>query len=209
MAYVYRHIREDKNEPFYIGIGSDNGFYRAKATSKRSSIWQKVASKTPYRIEIMLCDLTYDEARQKEKEFIALYGRKNTNTGTLVNLTDGGEGNIGFVPTSDSIIKMKEASARRILTPELRAKFATNKNKIQSQETKDKIAKAHIGIKPNEATRKKLSDFHKTKTLSEEHKKSISDAMKGRKYSDETIKRMSIAASNRKIINGHWVKKTI
>jgi hypothetical protein len=25
MAYLYRHIRHDKNEPFYIGIGSDNG----------------------------------------------------------------------------------------------------------------------------------------------------------------------------------------
>lgn len=25
MAYVYRHIRLDKNEPFYIGIGKDEG----------------------------------------------------------------------------------------------------------------------------------------------------------------------------------------
>jgi hypothetical protein len=29
MAYVYRHIRLDKNEPFYIGIGSDSSFARA------------------------------------------------------------------------------------------------------------------------------------------------------------------------------------
>ena len=29
MAYVYRHIRLDKNEPFYIGIGSDKEYKRA------------------------------------------------------------------------------------------------------------------------------------------------------------------------------------
>ena len=29
MAYIYRHIRLDKNEPFYIGIGSDKDYKRA------------------------------------------------------------------------------------------------------------------------------------------------------------------------------------
>ena len=43
MAYVYRHIRVDKNEPFYIGIGKDDGyeFKRAyyKSIEKRNKIW--------------------------------------------------------------------------------------------------------------------------------------------------------------------------
>ena len=30
MAYVYRHIRLDKNEPFYIGIGSDANYSRSR-----------------------------------------------------------------------------------------------------------------------------------------------------------------------------------
>ena len=35
MAYIYRHIRLDKNEPFYIGIGSDvEGKYK-RANRKR------------------------------------------------------------------------------------------------------------------------------------------------------------------------------
>ena len=34
MAYVYRHIRLDKNEPFYIGIGSDKTYKRANARYK-------------------------------------------------------------------------------------------------------------------------------------------------------------------------------
>jgi hypothetical protein len=42
MAYVYRHIRLDKNEPFYIGIGKDDysSFKRAYHTgNKRNKIW--------------------------------------------------------------------------------------------------------------------------------------------------------------------------
>lgn len=35
MAYVYRHIRLDKNQPFYIGIGSDTDgrYHRANSNS--------------------------------------------------------------------------------------------------------------------------------------------------------------------------------
>jgi hypothetical protein len=38
MAYIYRHIRLDKNEPFYIGIGSDDkGKYNISSNlSKRN-----------------------------------------------------------------------------------------------------------------------------------------------------------------------------
>ena len=41
MAYVYRHIRLDTNQPFYIGIGSDKNYFRAnqKTSSKRNSYW--------------------------------------------------------------------------------------------------------------------------------------------------------------------------
>lgn len=36
MAYVYRHIRDDKNEVFYIGIGLTNSYKRAKTTVSRN-----------------------------------------------------------------------------------------------------------------------------------------------------------------------------
>ena len=92
MAYLYRHIRLDKNEPFYIGIGSDNTYYRANSKKGRSDFWHKMANLSEYRVEIMLDGLTYDEAKEKEREFIALYGRRNLNKGILCNLTDGGDG---------------------------------------------------------------------------------------------------------------------
>jgi hypothetical protein len=38
MAYLYRHIRLDKNEPFYIGIGSDKQYKRAYNKIKLSKL---------------------------------------------------------------------------------------------------------------------------------------------------------------------------
>ena len=94
MAIVYRHIRLDKNEPFYIGIGKD--VKRAYSKHSRSTFWKKIVSKTDYEVEILFDDLTWDEACDKEKEFIKLYGRKDIGTGILANMTDGGEGMIGY-----------------------------------------------------------------------------------------------------------------
>ena len=110
--YLYRHIRLDTNQPFYIGIGTKFEFYsksnkkyysRAFATSKRGNIWNKIVNKTLYEVEIMLESDDYQFIKQKEIEFIKLYGRKNLGTGCLSNLTNGGEGTLGSKPK----IKMK------------------------------------------------------------------------------------------------------
>lgn len=93
MAYVYRHIRQDKNIPFYIGVGlSDDNYFRAyqKSKTKRSKYWHNI-SKNGYDVEILMDGLTKEEAFEKEKEFIKIYGRSNNRTGILCNLTDGGE----------------------------------------------------------------------------------------------------------------------
>jgi hypothetical protein len=93
MAYLYRHIRLDINEPFYIGIGSDSDNYRrAHEKSRRNIHWKRIIDKSSYEIEIIMDDLTWKNACEKEKEFISLYGRVDLNNGTLCNHTDGGEG---------------------------------------------------------------------------------------------------------------------
>ena len=99
--YVYRHIRLDTNEPFYIGIGTSANeksigsyfryFRRAYSNSKRNNFWKRVVAKTFYEVEILLESEDYEFIKQKEIEFITLYGRRDLNKGTLVNLTDGGD----------------------------------------------------------------------------------------------------------------------
>jgi len=108
MAYLYRHIRLDKNEPFYIGIGSDTDCKRAYNKKGRSYSWKDIAYKIPYEVEIILDDLSWEEACEKEIEFIKLYGRKDLNLGTLVNMTDGGEGQFGRKINEQTRTKMSK-----------------------------------------------------------------------------------------------------
>lgn len=97
MAYVYRHIREDKQEPFYIGIGGDSDYKRASTNLGRNKYWQNVAKKTNWYFEILTDDISWEFACQKEKEFISIYKRKRDG-GVLCNLTLGGEGQLGMTP---------------------------------------------------------------------------------------------------------------
>jgi hypothetical protein len=87
---VYRHVRLNKNIPFYIGIGRDpNRPYNKK---ERSIFWKSIINKTEYNTEILFENLTKEQAIDKEVEFIELYGRVDLKTGTLCNMTCGGEG---------------------------------------------------------------------------------------------------------------------
>jgi len=103
--YLYRHIRLDKNEPFYIGIGKiykkylsehyGNGqrYKRAWDFAQRSDLWKKVFSKCNknIRVEILFESSDRNFIKQKEIEFVSLYGRINLKTGILTNLTPGGD----------------------------------------------------------------------------------------------------------------------
>jgi hypothetical protein len=151
---VYRHIRLDKNEPFYIGIGTDEK--RAYRKSGRNKYWKNIISKTDYEVQILFYDLTKEEAVDKEKELIMLYGRKDLGFGTLVNMTDGGDGT--FNKNNESKVKISMALSGRERT----------------QEHKDNISKSRIGIEPwNKG--KKIG----TRTLTQEHKDNISKSRIG------------------------------
>lgn len=108
MPILYRHIRTDKQEVFYIGIGENES--RAYNKKNRTRVWKNTANKG-YETEILFEDLTWEQAAEKEKEFIALYGRKDLGLGTLVNLTDGGEGTIGYRHTEEAKEKNRIAAS--------------------------------------------------------------------------------------------------
>lgn len=89
--YLYRHIRPDTNQVFYVGIGREDT-NRAWQISKRNSCWNKIVAKNDRKfiVEILLEELSWELANQKEIEFIKLYGRIDLKTGTLANLHEGG-----------------------------------------------------------------------------------------------------------------------
>ncbi len=133
MAYLYRHIRLDKNEPFYIGIGSDNRYRRANERARRSTHWKNIVAKSLYQVDILFDNLTWENAYKKEIEFIELYGRKDIGTGTLVNLTGGGDGAYKTNPSKETRLKLS-----------LKAK-----GKIYKESTKNKISETLKSIYKN------------------------------------------------------------
>jgi hypothetical protein len=108
-AYVYVHKRLDKNCIFYVGIGSSSNHKRAYQTDKRNDYWTRIYNLTDIEVEVLFEGLTWEVANYYEKYLIATYGRVNKGTGTLVNMTDGGDGVRGWVITEDGRKRMSNA----------------------------------------------------------------------------------------------------
>jgi hypothetical protein len=183
--YVYRHIRMDKDEPFYIGIGKKpNHFENIKqeysrafkmSPSARSIVWNRIAKKIAYNIqvEILFESPDYQEITVKEKEFIALYGRVDLGIGPLVNLTDGGDGTPHHFMRDDVRVKIIKSNTGRKHTEEARRKMH-----IAQLGNKKWIGKKH-----SEATKAKLSAIKKGKKANIEGVKKMALTKIGNKYS--------------------------
>lgn len=159
MAVVYKHIRLDTNEIFYVGIGKDEK--RAyQIHNRRNSYWKNIVNKTDYKIEITHQDICYEEACAIEKYLIYFYGRANLNQGTLCNLTDGGEGCLGLV-----------------VSEKTREKFRGSNNymfgKTHSKEVKERMIKIITEKMQDEKVRKKISDKAKGRKVSDKHKEKL------------------------------------
>ena len=100
--YVYRHIRLDTGETFYIGIGKvptfrkkelqfNSHYSRAFERSKRSTFWKSIVAKTKYNVEIIFESDDLDLIKDTEIELIKIFGRRDLGLGSLVNHTDGGD----------------------------------------------------------------------------------------------------------------------
>ncbi len=135
--FVYRHVRLDTNQIFYIGIGKKNTnslinsikseYSRAFTKNGRGKNWNLIKNKTDYKVEIVFETNDYQELLNKERELIRLYGREDLKTGLLTNLTSGGQG------TNE-------------LSPEARAKISKRLLGIKrSEETKNKLRVLYLG----------------------------------------------------------------
>ena len=192
MAYVYRHIRLDTNMPFYIGISNTNDEYkRAYSTYYRSTQWKRITNKSKFEVEILIEELTWEEAQVKEREFISLYGRRDLKTGTLCNLTNGGEGFDGY--------KLSDAARQKMSKSQ---KGNTNwKNRVVTDEMRRRISLANTGKKRTEEQK-----LYKRLKYS-----GVNSANYGQKYSEERKRKISESKYKRPIlqydIDGNFIKE--
>lgn len=140
--YLYRWIRVDKNQPFYIGIGTvplkainspelTFRYCRAFSNYNRTEYFLSIKKKSECFVEIMIETDDYEFIKQKEMEFIKLYGRKDKKTGILSNMSDGGDGNKGTVVSDKTRQLMSQAQKGNVKQGSIKALLDSNISKTK------------------------------------------------------------------------------
>ena len=172
---MYRHVRLDKNVPFYVGIGTIKRPYSKKG---RNKYWNNIVkfNEGVYEVDILFEDLSWEHASEKEIEFISLYGRKDLKEGTLCNLTNGGDGSGGLLVSDFTKKKHSESwhsiSEERKLEIKLKISNSVNANynSVPTEIKKERQNKRNESLKQywNEISENDL----------QEHKERASNARK-------------------------------
>lgn len=171
--YVYMHVKCSDGVPFYVGKGKNK---RYSNHFDRNVFWKRTAKKYGVKVIIYRDGLQEWAAFELEQDIIALHGRRNIGTGSLCNLSDGGEGQSGYIPSHESNKKRSEKLKGRVL----------------SESHKKKIGDKNRRRKLTEDTKKKLSDSRKGRFAGENH------PLFGVKKSKESIEK-TVASLRKKI----------
>lgn len=170
--YVYRHRRLDTNEIFYVGIGKGRK-YRAFDKIRRNDFWKNIITKSEYEINIVADYLDRESACELEELLIKEYGRRDLGLGTLVNLTDGGDGGTNWSQEmKDRISKSltgRKQSKETIYKRSIKLKETWKSEELRElkrQQTNDLIKRGIINQKGKVSKKKgiKLSEEVKRKT---------------------------------------------
>jgi hypothetical protein len=195
--YVYELRHPETNNVYYVGKGNSrrsryndhvNEAYRLidgrkvqnniRAGKTRKLIEQGLA---PLFVKVFET-LNENTAFEKEIELILHYGRININTGTLSNLTEGGEGVSGWEHTDEAKAKISKAHTGRKM----------------SEKQKQQLSEIHTGMKHTEQTKQKISISSKARIHSDETKDKMSQSHTGLTHSDKTKDKMSKSKSGTK-----------
>jgi hypothetical protein len=136
-VYVYRDPRPlKKDQPVYVGKGTGDRDISHWSKGSHNKPFQDFISHLKQRGLVALCERVFEteveaEAFAKEIELIALYGRRNTGTGTLFNLTDGGEGASGTIRTKAHKEVDRLHALHHWQDPEYRAKIVASQLAVQ------------------------------------------------------------------------------
>lgn len=137
-VYVYRDPRPlKKDQPVYVGKGTGDRDISHWSKGSHNKPFQDFISHLKQRGLVARCERVFEtkveaEAFAKEIELIVLYGRRNTNTGTLFNLTDGGEGVSGMRKTDEQKAVDGRFSKEHWQDPEYREKVIAAQKAVQS-----------------------------------------------------------------------------
>jgi len=169
--YVYAYLRKSDDTPYYIGKGKDNRYKR-----KHSVSVPKDRSKIVF-LETCLSDVG---ACAIERRMIQWYGRKDLNTGILLNQTDGGDGTSGCLQSEENKRKQSERMKGIPKTETAKKKMSDAKKGIPCSEKLKRInSLVHSGKIVSSEIRSRISNSHKNLPKSDQHRLNISKSKKG------------------------------
>jgi len=217
--YIYDELNFNY-EPFYIGKGKKRRYknHLCLRSNMENYFYHKLNKiiNEGFEPEIIIIrdNLTELEAFEYEKEIIKKIGKIVNNTGSLTNLTDGGEGSSGRICCNETKIKisqankgdrngmfhkvhpMKDKSFNEFFGEEkskkLKKKISNNANppnkgQKMSKEFCDKVSESiNNWYKNNEDVKKRISE-----TLKKRYENKENHPMFGKKASENTKKKLS------------------
>lgn len=194
--FIYRHIRLDKNVPFYIGQGVHRKgantdyikYYRAFDNKTRNNIWKRITDKTKFRTEIILDNLSLEDVHKKEIYFIKLYGRIIYKNGTLANMSEGGE---------------KTALGNKLTLEQIEKITSKTRGRKRSKEFCERLSRLNTGKKASPETRLKLSIVHKGLNSKEKH------PMWNKHHSEESKLKISLSKIGKNTGDKHVNSKKV
>ena len=205
--YVYSYESPNTGVPFYIGKGKGNRHIYHLLEAKKehtadknkhkiSKIKKILASGKEPVINIVMGNMTEEDAFELEEFLIQEIGRADIGLGTLTNLSDGGEGGKGIdhkgeknpmygkegywknkSHSKETKLKIAIAQKGRVFSEEHKEKM----RKPKSEEGRNAIRKARLEsqYKPSEETKLKTSLSLKGRVITDEHRAKISASNAG------------------------------
>ena len=183
--YVYCYYDPSRNnEPIYVGYGHGKRWANHLTRKDTHPLTQRLQKMKREGINptvnFIAEHISYEEAVKIEIQQIEKLGRKDLMRGTLLNLTNGGEGVQGLKHSAEAKQKMSLSKKGKPWSEQARAAImSARKPKIKS----DQNIQEHT--------------FTKGKKFSDTHCENISRVTRGKAKSPETRKKLSLAMKTR------------
>lgn len=188
-VYVYLDPRPGKGlQPIYVGKGTvdlDRASYHWERRCVNPFLQRvldkiRAAGLVP-QITIAAYMEDEEEAFSMERDLISQYGRRDLRTGSLCNLTEGGQGTAGLKYSEERLKRLHE----RVSTPEWKTLMSEISNRMWSNpELREKTIRSQDKFKNDPAHRAKLRAAI-LKSRTEEVRNRISVVMREAWQSDE------------------------
>ncbi len=174
------YIHTAPNGKKYVGITSLSVHTRwhknGTGYKKQQYFWRAIQKYgwENFSHEIILENITFDEACEAEQYFIKYYKTNNQNFG--YNATEGGAGTQGHVVTDEQKEVMRRLAKERYLNPENHPRYGITLTDETKQKIKNTLIQKYTeephpntGRKHTDESRKKMSKSHKGKNTGEDN----------------------------------------